>query len=124
MNNRKHEVLATGRTAEMLAWEDGRVLKLFFDWFPEDAVRYEAKLARAIHAILAGAEACVAPDDQELAGFVGRFRETYEGYYFALNPWDGAEYELWKLVIAAARLNEGIDDLQEWLLAQVEAGLK
>ena len=50
MRQHKHEVLALGRTAEMLAWKDGWALKLFFDWFPEDAVRYEARLAAAIHA--------------------------------------------------------------------------
>jgi uncharacterized protein (TIGR02172 family) len=40
--------IAFGRTAEIYAWEDGWVLKLFHDWFPEESVRYEAKLARAV----------------------------------------------------------------------------
>jgi uncharacterized protein (TIGR02172 family) len=42
--------IANGRTAEIYAWEDGWVLKLFHDWFPEESVRYEAELARAVQA--------------------------------------------------------------------------
>ncbi len=42
--------IALGRTAEVYAWEDGWVLKLFHDWFPEEAVRTEARLARAVQA--------------------------------------------------------------------------
>ena len=42
--------IALGRTAEIYAWEDGWVLKLFYDWFSEEAIRTEAKLARAVQA--------------------------------------------------------------------------
>jgi tRNA A-37 threonylcarbamoyl transferase component Bud32 len=42
--------IAFGRTAEIYAWEDGWVLKLFHDWFSEESARYEARLARAVHA--------------------------------------------------------------------------
>jgi aminoglycoside phosphotransferase (APT) family kinase protein len=42
--------IALGRTAEIYAWEDGWVLKLFYDWFSEESVRTEAKLARAVQA--------------------------------------------------------------------------
>jgi aminoglycoside phosphotransferase (APT) family kinase protein len=42
--------IALGRSAEIYAWKDGWVLKLFHDWFPEESVRYEAELARAVQA--------------------------------------------------------------------------
>ena len=42
--------IAFGRTAEIYAWEDGWVLKLFHDWFPEESARYEAELARTVQA--------------------------------------------------------------------------
>jgi aminoglycoside phosphotransferase (APT) family kinase protein len=42
------EPIALGRTAEIYAWEDGWVLKLFYGWFSEESVRTEAKLARAV----------------------------------------------------------------------------
>ncbi len=41
--------IAYGRTAEIYAWEDGRVLKLFYDWVSQPGVRQEAALTRAVH---------------------------------------------------------------------------
>jgi len=129
MSQAGYEVLATGRTAEMLAREDGWVLKLFFDWFPEDAVGYEATLGNPLadvartHIILTGAAALITQEDRELAGIIRRFLEAHEGYHFGLKPGDATEYEMWKLVVAAARMNEGIDDLQDWLFNQVHRGL-
>lgn len=40
--------LAQGRTAEIYAWGDGQVLKLFRDWAPPDLVSYEAGVARSV----------------------------------------------------------------------------
>ena len=34
--------IALGRTAEIYAWEEGQVLKLFQDWFSADLVENEA----------------------------------------------------------------------------------
>jgi aminoglycoside phosphotransferase (APT) family kinase protein len=42
--------LARGRTADVYAWEEGWVLKLFHDGFDLANVRYEARIARAVHA--------------------------------------------------------------------------
>lgn len=42
--------LALGRTAEVYAWEEGWVLKLFRDWAPASWVDYEAEIARSVHA--------------------------------------------------------------------------
>lgn len=264
MNQGEPEVLASGRTAEVLAWQDGWVLKLFFGWFSEQSVRYEARLARALHAaglpvpavgeiiswngrpglpyerldgpsmeaqllseadtlrkhartlaelqqqiqgirsvpgipsqraqlrrkiraapglsqrqvqwllevlgelpdddrlchgdlhpanvlmtvdgpvvidwidatlgnpladvarsavILGGAQARVAQDDETLAGFIGRFLEAYLGGYFEIKRGGVEEFEAWRPVVAAARLSEGIEDQQEWLLAQVREGI-
>ncbi|MEW6086172.1 MAG: aminoglycoside phosphotransferase family protein [Chloroflexota bacterium] len=41
--------LAHGRTADIYAWEDGFVLKLFHDWFPLEDVEYEYRIAQAVH---------------------------------------------------------------------------
>ncbi|HLO29890.1 MAG TPA: aminoglycoside phosphotransferase family protein [Anaerolineales bacterium] len=43
-------LIAQGRTAEIFAWDDQHVLKLFRDWCPPDWAEYEARIARAIHA--------------------------------------------------------------------------
>jgi len=42
--------LARGRTADVFAWEDGQVLKLFHNWFPLEDIQFEQRIARAIHA--------------------------------------------------------------------------
>ena len=41
--------LAQGRTADIYAWEDGYVLKLFHNWFDLEGIKYEAQITRAIH---------------------------------------------------------------------------
>ena len=41
--------LARGRTAEVFAWKDGQVLKLFFDWVPPVWVETEAKVSRLVY---------------------------------------------------------------------------
>ena len=43
--------IAAGRTAEIYPWEEGTVLKLFYDWFDVDSIRYEAQIAQAVSAI-------------------------------------------------------------------------
>jgi Ser/Thr protein kinase RdoA (MazF antagonist) len=44
------EPIARGRTADIHAWGDDRVLKLFHDWFALEDVEYEARIAGAVHA--------------------------------------------------------------------------
>lgn len=41
--------IAYGRTAEIYAWHEGQVLKLFHDWFDFEDVKYEARIAHVIH---------------------------------------------------------------------------
>jgi tRNA A-37 threonylcarbamoyl transferase component Bud32 len=41
--------IAVGRTAEIFEWDKGKVLKLFYDWYPLSAVEREAKIARIIY---------------------------------------------------------------------------
>jgi aminoglycoside phosphotransferase (APT) family kinase protein len=41
--------IARGRTAEVFTWQDGQVLKLFYDWVPPTWVETEAKASRAVY---------------------------------------------------------------------------
>jgi uncharacterized protein (TIGR02172 family) len=41
--------IALGRTAEIYAWEEGQVLKLFQNWLSADRVEFEAQISRAVH---------------------------------------------------------------------------
>ncbi len=43
-------LLARGRTADVYAWRDGFVLKVFHDGFPLNGIEYEGKIGRAVHA--------------------------------------------------------------------------
>jgi uncharacterized protein (TIGR02172 family) len=40
--------IAYGRTAEIFAWHNGNILKLFFDWYELDNIKYEFRITRAI----------------------------------------------------------------------------
>jgi len=40
--------IAHGRTADIYAWQDDNILKLFHDWFDLDSIKYEAGLAQAV----------------------------------------------------------------------------
>jgi uncharacterized protein (TIGR02172 family) len=40
--------IAFGRTAEIYPWQDGKILKLYYDWCPRNWVEYEARLAQAV----------------------------------------------------------------------------
>jgi hypothetical protein len=50
MNRDLDRPIAYGRTAEIYPWQEGEVLKLFYDWFELENIEYEARIARAIHA--------------------------------------------------------------------------
>jgi uncharacterized protein (TIGR02172 family) len=42
--------IAYGRTAEIYAWHQTEILKLFYDWFGLENIENEARISRAIHA--------------------------------------------------------------------------
>ncbi len=48
MKNTKRTVIARGRTAEVLEWNDGQVLKLFYAWLPAGAIEQEIRAARLV----------------------------------------------------------------------------
>jgi len=65
--------LARGQTADVHEWGDGQVLKLFHDWFGLEAIEYEQRLARAVHA-----SGVKSPAVGELILFEGRNGLIYE----------------------------------------------
>jgi uncharacterized protein (TIGR02172 family) len=42
--------IAYGRTAEIYDWHNEQVVKLFYDWFELEAIQYEQRINRAVHA--------------------------------------------------------------------------
>lgn len=50
MNKNLDQPIAYGRTAEIYAWQNGQVLKLFYDWFQLKNIEYEWRISQAVHA--------------------------------------------------------------------------
>ncbi|MFH2039690.1 MAG: phosphotransferase [Chloroflexota bacterium] len=42
------ELIAIGRTAEVFAWQEDQVLKLFYEWVPDDWITHEFRIASLI----------------------------------------------------------------------------
>ena len=83
------EPIALGRTAEVYAWGEGQVLKLFHDWLSYQTVEYEAKIARAVHA--AGLPVPAVGEIVEVEGHQGLVYERVDGLpmdrALAKKPW-------------------------------------
>jgi len=73
----KGELLARGRTAEVFAWKNGQVLKLFLEKYPAEYVAYEARVTGAIHK--AGLPAPAVGGVVEVEGRQGIILERLDG---------------------------------------------
>jgi aminoglycoside phosphotransferase (APT) family kinase protein len=69
--------IAAGRTAEIYAWQDGTILKLFYEWCPRRWVDEELRVARLVQA--AGLAVPVPGDAVEINGRVGLVYERVDG---------------------------------------------
>ncbi len=69
--------IARGRTAEIFSWDDGHILKLYFDWCPSHWVEYESRIAHAVHE--AGIPTPAAGEIVEVNGRRGLIYERVEG---------------------------------------------
>ncbi|MCJ7701471.1 MAG: phosphotransferase [Anaerolineales bacterium] len=49
MSENLDKPIAYGRTAEIYSWQNGQVLKLFYDWFGIENIKYELQIAQAVH---------------------------------------------------------------------------
>jgi len=66
-------LIGRGRTAELYAWGEGRVLKLFYDWCPPDWAKHEADVVRIV-----GRTGLPMPKLIDVAEIVGRQGLVYE----------------------------------------------
>lgn len=86
--------IAQGRTAEIYAWDDLHILKLYRDWCPSNWVEYEARIARAVYQ--AGVPSPAAGEIVEVNGRRGLIYERLEGLSMLqqLNarPWLALKY--------------------------------
>lgn len=86
--------LARGRTADVHAWEDGYILKLFHNWFSREDIEYEQRIARAVHA--SGVKTPAVGDLVQVEGRNGLVYERVKGIsmleMFQQKPWRVVEF--------------------------------
>jgi aminoglycoside phosphotransferase (APT) family kinase protein len=94
------DMLARGRTAEVYAWGEGKVLKLFLPECPESWAQREARVTRAAHA--AGLPVPATDDMIEVAGRPGIIFERIIGHSMV----DEFKARPWRMLRLAATLAE------------------
>jgi hypothetical protein len=99
--------LARGRTADIYQWENGRVLKLFHEWFDLADILFEQKLGQQVH--LSGLPV---PAVGEILYVNGRNGLIYERV-IGQNMWEAVQKQPW-LIISLARKTA---QLQAWMHA-------
>jgi len=101
--------IAEGGTAEIYAWQEGQILKLFQAWFPPDEVEHEAKMARLIHG--AGLPVPAVGEMIEVNQRLGVVYERVEGQRM-LEGWKTTPSKLWKSARFLAELQADIHSYQ------------
>jgi uncharacterized protein (TIGR02172 family) len=91
------------------------------DWIDASRGNPLADVARTSVILIGAAENAQVPNPL-LKLLVKWFHSVYLGWYFQLRPGGQAEYRRWLPIVAAARLDEGIKELEVWLLAQAKRG--
>ena len=102
----------------LLLTEDGPVI---IDWMDATLGNPVADVARSSLLMSEGQLPEDDPMSKQLALFRDQFHQAYLNRYFQLRPVDWREFDRWRLVVAAARLSEGIPE-EPALLNLVEAG--
>ena len=92
--------LASGRTAEVYAWGQDQVLKLFHDWFELDDILFEQKVARLVHS--SGIPAPAVGEVVQVNGHNGLVYQRADG----IPMWAALAHQPWRLFRLARRTAE------------------
>lgn len=90
--------LARGRTADVYAWDDTHVLKLFHNWFELGNIKYEQAIGRAVHA--SGVKSPAVGEIIQVEGRTGLIYERVPGDSML----DLINRKPWKVLAYARRL--------------------
>lgn len=94
------EPIARGRTADVFAWHDGYVLKLFHAGFDQESIEREAQISRAVYA--AGLPVPAVVEKVCVDGRTGLVYQRLAGPLM----WDLVERSPWRILEFARRLGE------------------
>ncbi len=97
--------------------------EMMIDWVDAALGNPLADLARTT-ILLCGAKETSARSKPFFRFWLHFFHSAYIRRYFAIRVGGKDEYIRWLPVVAAARLNENISELQNWLVAQVKKGIE
>lgn len=97
----------------LLSGSDANII----DWMDASRGNPLADVARTSIILLGAAESAQLPNPL-LRMFVKLFHSIYLSHYFQLCPGGQEEYHRWLPIVAAARLDEGIKEIETWLIAQ------
>jgi uncharacterized protein (TIGR02172 family) len=89
------------------------------DWMDASRGNPLADVARTSIVLLGAAESEQIPNRLQKT-FVKVFHSIYLRWYFYLRPSGQEEYHRWLPIVAAARLDEGIKELEQWLMIQAK----
>lgn len=90
--------LSHGRTADVYAWEEGQVLKLFHDWVDLHDINYEREIGRAVYA--SGLPVPAVGEIIRVHGRHGLIYERVEGP----SMWEAVQRKPWRFSRYARRL--------------------
>jgi len=97
---------------------------MIIDWIDVTVGSPLADVARTSVLALGAAATVTGPGARLQKWTIRSFHWVYINRYFQLMPGGQAEYHRWMPVVAAARMSEGIAELQEWLHDQARRGLQ
>jgi uncharacterized protein (TIGR02172 family) len=98
MDRELSQPIALGRTAEIYAWGNGQVLKLFFDWFELSDIEFEQRTNRAVNA-----SGLPVPAPGEIVRVNGRNGLIYERVD-GTNMWETLAKQPWGLLEFARQM--------------------
>lgn len=94
MDHSLDQPIAYGRTAEIFAWKNGQILKLFYDWFSLDDIQYELQVAQALQ--VSGLPIPHVDGIIQVKGRYGLIYQRVEGVtmleLMLQKPWNGLRY--------------------------------
>jgi hypothetical protein len=93
------------------------------DWIDASRGNPLADVART-SIIFLGATATKQIPNVFIKMFMNTFHAAYVREYFRLRPHGMDEYRRWLPIVAAARLTEGMPELEQWLMEKAEKGLR